>query len=54
MESNLTTTFMACKAVLHHMIECRSGVIVNLTSERGPPSAGPDRRPTELPRRRRL
>ena len=33
MESNLTTTFMACKAVLHHMIERRSGVIVNLTSK---------------------
>ena len=33
MESNLTTTFMACKAVLPHMIERRSGVIVNLTSK---------------------
>ena len=32
MESNLTTTFMTCKAVLPHMIERRSGVIVNLTS----------------------
>ena len=33
MESNLTTTFMACKAVLPHMMERRSGVIVNLTSK---------------------
>ena len=33
MESNLTTTFMTCKAVLPHMIERRSGVIVNLTSK---------------------
>ena len=33
MESNLTTTFMACKAALPHMIERRSGVIVNLTSK---------------------
>ncbi|CAI8027617.1 Uncharacterized oxidoreductase YoxD [Geodia barretti] len=33
MESNLTTTFMACKAVLPHMIERSSGVIVNLTSK---------------------
>ena len=33
MDSNLTTTFMACKAVLPHMIERRSGVIVNLTSK---------------------
>ena len=31
-ESNLTTTFMTCKAVLPHMIERRSGVIINLTS----------------------
>ena len=31
-ESNLTTTFMTCKAVLPHMMERRSGVIVNLTS----------------------
>ncbi len=33
MESNLSTTFMACKAILPHMIERRSGVIVNLTSK---------------------
>ena len=32
MESNLTTTFMACKAALPHMVERRSGVIINLTS----------------------
>ena len=32
MESNLTTTFMTCKAVLPHMVERGSGVIVNLTS----------------------
>ena len=40
MESNLTTTFMTCKAVLPHMMERGSGVIVNLTSKnvarRGP------------------
>ena len=33
MESNLTTTFMTCKAVLPHMIECRSGAVINLTSK---------------------
>ena len=33
MESNLTTTFMTCKAVLPHMMERGSGVIVNLTSK---------------------
>ena len=33
MESNLTTTFMTCKAVLPHMMERRSGVIINLTSK---------------------
>ena len=33
MESNLTTAFMACKAVLPHMMERRGGVIVNLTSK---------------------
>ena len=33
MESNLTTTFLTCKAVLPHMIERRSGVIINLTSK---------------------
>ena len=32
MESNLTTAFTTCKAVLPHMMERRSGVIVNLTS----------------------
>ena len=32
MESNLTTTFMTCKAALPHMIERGTGVIVNLTS----------------------
>ena len=32
LESNLTTTFLACKAVLPHMIERGSGVIINLTS----------------------
>ena len=32
MESNLTTTLMASKAVLPHMIERRSGTIINLTS----------------------
>ncbi len=32
MESNLTTTFLTCKAVLPHMMERRCGVIVNLTS----------------------
>ena len=32
-ESNLTTTFMTCKAVLPHMMERRSGVIINLTSK---------------------
>lgn len=31
-ESNLTITFMTCKAVLPHMIERRTGVIINLTS----------------------
>ena len=33
MESNLTTTFMTCKAVLPHMMERRCGVIVNLASK---------------------
>ena len=33
MEANLTTTFMACKAVLPHMIARRSGAIVTLTSK---------------------
>lgn len=33
MESNLTTTFMTCKAVLPYMIERRSGVIINMTSK---------------------
>ncbi len=33
LESNLTTTFMTCKAVLPHMMERRSGVIINLTSK---------------------
>ena len=33
MESNLTTTFMVCKAVLPHMMERRTGVIVNMTSK---------------------
>ena len=33
MESNLTTTFMTCKAVLPHMMERGSGVIINVTSE---------------------
>ena len=33
LESNLTTTFMSCKAVLPHMMERRGGVIVNLTSK---------------------
>ena len=33
MESNLTTTLMTCKAALPHMMERRSGVIVNLTSK---------------------
>ena len=33
LESNLTTTFMACKAALPHMIERGSGVIINLTSK---------------------
>ena len=33
MESNLTTTFMACKAALPYMVERRSGVIINLTSK---------------------
>ena len=33
LESNLTTTFLSCKAVLPHMMERRSGVIVNLTSK---------------------
>ena len=32
MESNLTTTFLTCRAVLPHMLERGSGVIVNLTS----------------------
>ena len=32
MDSNLTTTFMTCKAVLPHMMERRSGVIINVTS----------------------
>jgi len=31
---NLTTTFLCCKAVLPHMVERHSGVIVNLTSHR--------------------
>ena len=33
MESNLSTAFMACKAVLPHMMERRSSVVVNLTSK---------------------
>ena len=33
MESNLTTAFTACKAVLPHMLERGAGVIVNLTSK---------------------
>ena len=33
MESNLTTTFMTCKAALPHMMERGSGVIINLTSK---------------------
>ena len=33
MESNLTTAFTACNAVLPHMMERWSGVIVNLTSD---------------------
>ena len=33
MESNLTTTFMATKAVLPHMIGRRTGVIINMTSK---------------------
>ena len=33
MESNLTTTLMTSKAVLPHMMERASGVIVNLTSK---------------------
>ena len=33
LESNLSTTFLTCKAVLPHMMERRSGVIVNLTSK---------------------
>ena len=32
MNSNLTTTFLSCKAVLPHMIERGSGAIINLTS----------------------
>jgi len=32
MDSNLTTTLMTCKAVLPHMMERHSGVIINLTS----------------------
>ena len=51
MESNLTTTFMTCKAVLPHMIERGSGVIVNLTSMNVARRAGPDRRLMEPPRR---
>ncbi len=31
---NLTTTFLCCKAVLPHMVERRSGGIINLTSHR--------------------
>ncbi|MFQ6028444.1 MAG: SDR family NAD(P)-dependent oxidoreductase, partial [Dehalococcoidia bacterium] len=31
---NLTTAFLSCKAVLPHMMERRSGVIINLTSHR--------------------
>ena len=31
---NLTTTFLCCKAVLPHMVERRSGSIINLTSYR--------------------
>ena len=33
MESNLTTAFMACKAVLPHMVERGSGVIITMTSQ---------------------
>ena len=33
LESNLMTAFMTCKAVLPHMMERGSGVIVNLTSK---------------------
>lgn len=32
MHSNVTTTFLSCKAVLPHMMERGSGVIINLTS----------------------
>jgi 3-oxoacyl-[acyl-carrier protein] reductase len=31
---NLTTAFLSCKAVLPHMMERRSGAIINLTSHR--------------------
>ena len=40
-ESNLTTAFMACKAVLPHMMERRSSVVVNLTSKNVARGAGP-------------
>ena len=32
MNSNVTTTFLSCKAVLPHMMERGSGAIINLTS----------------------
>ena len=52
MESNLTTTFMTCKAVLPHMIECRRGRGHQPDfKERCPPGPGPDKPLTERPRR---
>ena len=51
-ESNLTTTFMTCKAVLPHMIERRRrGHRQPDLHERCPPRAGPGRRPMAPPRR---
>ena len=52
MESNLTTAFMACKAVLPHMIERGTGVIVNLTSKNVARRVGLDKHPMGRLKRR--
>ena len=51
MNSNVTTTFLSCKAVLPHMMERGSGAIINLTSRNVPVRGGPGLPPTVQPRR---